>query len=143
MKKIGEICLDTGVLMLGDLTYLKKIKQTPHQSNRQFMHETSKKTYTQNIDFVKYTDVLIDGKTVNELIEAAILTEVKTTNDTELSTENILNDLESGFKQINFDNGAPGKALALLSKEGFYPVYVEMDEEGVAKLVIDFRAEEA
>ncbi len=69
-----------------------------------------------------------------------MLTEIKHTNGTELSTENILNDLGAGFKQINFENGTPGKAFAVRSEEGFYPVYTEMDEKGVAKLIVDFRA---
>lgn len=67
---------------------------------------------------------------------------MKDTNNTELSTENILNDLDSGFKQLNFENGAPGKAFALLSEEGFYPVYAEMDEKGIARLIVDFRAKQ-
>ncbi len=140
MDKIGEILLDSGVLVMGDLIFLKKIKQTPHQSNRQFVHATTQKTYTQNVDFQKYTDILIDNLTVNELIEKAVLTEIKHTNDTELSTENIINGLGEGFKQLNFENGTPGKAFAMLSEEGFYPVYTEMDEKGVAKLIVDFRA---
>lgn len=140
MEKIGEILLDSGVLVIGDLIFLKKIKQTPHDPNRRFVHAETQKVYTQNIDFQKYTDVLIADQTVNELIGKAVLTEVKDTNNTELSTENILNDLNSGFKQLNFEKGTPGKAFALLSEEGFYPVYAEMDEKGIAKLIVDFRA---
>ena len=140
MEKIGEILLDSGVLVIGDFIFLKKIKQTPHDPNRRFVHVKTQKIYTQNIDFQKYTDILIDNQTVNALIEKAVLTAVKDTNNTELSTENILNDLDSGFKQLNFENGAPGKAFALLSEEGFYPVYAEMDEKGIAKLIVDFRA---
>jgi hypothetical protein len=142
MKKIGEILLDTGVLVVGDLISLKRMKQTPHQAVRQFMHSQSQQVYTQGLDFQKFTDLLLDGLSVNDLIEKGVLVERKQTNDTELSSENILNDLEAGFKQIKFENGASGKALAVLSEEGFFPVYAETDERGISKLVIDLRAEQ-
>lgn len=142
MKKIGEILLDTGVLVVGDLISLKRIKQTPHQVARQFLHHQTERIYTQGIDFQKFTDLLLDGSNVNELLEKGVLTESKPSNDTELSSENILNGLEAGFKQIKFENGVSGKALAVLSEEGFYPVYAEIDEHGVSKLVIDLRAKQ-
>jgi len=142
MKKIGEILLDTGVLVVGDLISLKSMKQTPHQTARQFMHSQSQQIYTQGLDFQKFTDLLLDGLSVNDLIEKGVLVERKQTNDTELSSENILNDLETGFKQIKFENGVSGKALAVLSEEGFFPVYAETDERGISKLVIDLRAEQ-
>lgn len=140
MKKIGEILLDTGVLLLGDLISLKRMKQTPHQTSKQFMDSRSQKTYTQGIDFQKFTDQLFDGLSVNELLQQGLLHEMKHTNDTELSSENILNDLAAGFKQIKFENGASGKAMAVLSEEGYYPVYAETDENGISKLIIDLRA---
>lgn len=140
MKQIGEIFLDTGVLVVGDLISLKRMKQTSHQSIRQFVHSQSQQTYTQGVDFQKFTDLLLDGLSVNELIAQGLLVEVKHTNDTELSSENIVNDLGAGFKQIKFENGTNGKALAVLSEEGFYPVYAETDERGISKLVIDLRA---
>ncbi len=140
MKQIGEIFLDTGVLIVGDLISLKRMKQTPHQSIKQFVHSQSQQIYTQGVDFQKFTDLLLDGLSVNELIAQGLLVEVKHTNDTELSSENIVNDLGAGFKQIKFENGTNGKALAVLSEEGFYPVYAEMDERGISKLVIDLRA---
>jgi|GEM_PF-1754037 len=121
MEKIGEILLDSGVLIVGDLVFIKKIKQTPHEVNRQFVHSNDGKIYTQNIDFNKYTDILFDNYTVNELIAQGVLTAVKNTNDTDLSTENILNDLDQGFKQLYFENGSPGKAFAVLSEAGFFP----------------------
>lgn len=65
-----------------------------------------------------------------------ILTAEKQTNNTELSSESILQDLESGIKQLFFETGTP----AILSEEGYYPVYAETDENGIARLVIDFRA---
>ena len=43
MKKIGEILLDTGVLLLGDMTNLKKMRQTPHHPLKQFTHAQSQK----------------------------------------------------------------------------------------------------
>ena len=139
MKKIGEILLDTGILLIGDLTNLKKIKQTPHSANRRFIHLETQQAYTQNVDFKKYSDVLADGKTVNELIQAHILKEVSTTNDTELSSENIINGFQDGIRQLRFENGTDGKALALLLEEGVFPVFVETDEHGISKLIIAFR----
>lgn len=47
MEKIGEILLDSGVLVIGDLIFLKKIKQTPHDPNRRFVHvKTQKNIHT-------------------------------------------------------------------------------------------------
>ena len=139
MKKIGEILLDTGVLLLGDMTYLKKMKQSPHHPVRQFKHIQNQTIYTQGIDFQKYSDILIDKNSVNDLIAKKILIEIKQTNDIELSSENIVNDLSTGFKQIRFENGANGKAFAVLSDEGYYPIYAETDEKGISKLIIDLR----
>lgn len=139
MKKIGDILLDTGILLIGDLTNLKKIKQTPHHANRQFLHLATRQTYIQNVDFTKYSDVLADGKTVNELIEAHLLEEVSPTNDTELSSENILNGFQEGIRRLRFENGTEGKALALLLEEGVFPVFVETDEQGISQLIIRFR----
>jgi hypothetical protein len=48
----------------------------------------------------------------------------------------------NGIKQLYFDNGVSGKALAVLSKEGFCPVYAESDERGIKRLVIEFRTDE-
>ncbi len=70
-----------------------------------------------------------------------ILEEVKPINTTELSSENILNNLEKGFKQIDFENGTAGKAFAALLAEGVFSVYAEMGENGIEKLLIDFKKE--
>ena len=138
MEKIGEILLDSGVLLLGDLIQLKKIKQSVHNVKRQFLHTETQKTYTQGVDFNKFTDILLDNKTVNELLADASLQELSTQNPHELSSENILKDLEKGFKQIDFENGTEGKAFAVLLPEGSFQIYAQIGEKGIEKLMIDF-----
>jgi len=141
MKKIGEILLDSGVLLLGDLVEIKKIDRTPHSTQRIFVDTHTRQVYQQGIAFDKFTDILLDNKSVNQLLAEKVLEEVMPSNASELSSENILSDLEKGFKQIKFENGTDGKAFAVLSEEGFYAIYAETDEKGISKLIIDFRAE--
>ncbi|TAD99207.1 MAG: hypothetical protein EAZ97_09325 [Bacteroidetes bacterium] len=138
MEKIGEILLDSGVLLLGDLIQLKKIKQSVHNAKKLFLHTKTQKTYTQGVDFNKFTDVLLDNKTVNELLADASLQELSTQNPHELSSENILKDLEKGFKQIDFENGTEGKAFAVLLRESSFQIYAQIGEKGIEKLMIDF-----
>ncbi len=142
--KIGEILLDTGVLLLGDIANLKKIKQEKHQITRIFKHKDTKTLYEQGKNFKKFTDILLNEMTVNELIEKEILVEQQHVNDFDLSTENVLNDLENGFKQLKFETGVNGKAFAVnsINGEGFYPVYAEINENGIEQLLIDFTEKE-
>ena len=77
MKKIVEICLDTGVLLVGDLISLKRMKQTPHQPVRQFVHSQHQQTYTQGVDFQKFTDPLLDNLSVNELLAQSPVKDVE------------------------------------------------------------------
>jgi hypothetical protein len=142
--KIGEILLDTGVLLLGDIANLKKIKQDKHQFTRVFKHIDTETLYEQGKDFKKFTDILLNEMSINELIEKEILIEQKQLNEFDLSTENILNDLESGFKQLKFNTGINGKAFAInsINGEGFYPVYAEINEKGIERIIIDFTEKE-
>jgi glutamate synthase domain-containing protein 3 len=141
MEKIGEILLDSGVLVFGDLVEIKKINHLPHQTQRIFIDNKTKQLYKQGLDFQRFTDILLDNKNVNQLLAENILEEVKSINTTELSSENILNNLEKGFKQIDFENGTAGKAFAALLAEGVFSVYAEMGENGIEKLLIDFKKE--
>jgi len=138
LQKIGEICLDSGILVFGDLINLKKIKSNPHQSPTIYEHAKTGVKYTQGIDFQKYTDILFDNLTVNQLIQEDILRQVQTVPSSELSSENIVSRLAEGFMQINFENGINGKAFAVAQKEGFYGVYAQITENGITKLLIDF-----
>jgi hypothetical protein len=47
--------------------------------------------------------------------------------------------LKHGIRQLRFENGTEGKALALLLEEGVFPVFVETDEHGISKRIIAFR----
>jgi hypothetical protein len=141
MQKIGEILLDSGVLVLGDLVEIKKMNQRPHTVHKVLIDIHTHKTYTQGLDFQKFTDVLFDDKSVNQLLAEHTLEEMKPSNPNELSSENILSGLEKGFKQIDFENGIAGKAFAALLSEGVASVYAEMGENGIEKLVIDFKNE--
>jgi len=138
--KIGEILLDTGVLLLGDIATIKKIKQGKHQITRIFKHKDTETIYEQGKDFNKFTDILLNEMTVNELIEKEIIVEQNQTNEFDLSTENILNDLEQGFKQLKFETGVNGKAFAIssINGEGFYPIYAEITDNRIERLIIDF-----
>ena len=137
--KIGEILLDTGVLLLGDIKNLKKIDPKPYKKQARYKHVVLEQEYEYKIDFEKYTDILVDNKSVNELLEEELLEEIYDTNDTELSIPNIVNGLANGYKQLKFDNGETGKAFAFLSDngEGFCPIYLETDENGNERLIIE------
>ena len=141
-KKIGEIALDTGVLVIGDINNIKKFKQDSFKKQSQLRDTVSGKIYEYNVDFKKYDEVLFNNMTVNELIEKELLEEIRPTNDTDLSTENIINDIDKGHKQLHFDNGVSGKAMAYLSnaEEGNYPVYIEIGSDGTERLVIEFKS---
>jgi len=139
-KKIGEIMLDSGVLIFGDIKNIKKFKQDIYEKITKLLDKNTGKIYEYKIDFKSFNDILFDNKTVNELIKSKILEEIKNVNNHELSTENIINDIKKGYKQINFENGTTGKAFAFLNNngEGNYPVFMETDENGNERLVIEF-----
>lgn len=143
--KLGEILLDTGVLLIGDIKNLKKFKQDTYKNNAKLKDTTTGKIYEYKVDFHKYSDILFDSKTVSELLEESKLEKINDTNDTELSTENIISDLEKGFKQLNFESGTTGKAFAFLNLngEGFYPIYLEETEDGTERLVIEFQKQDS
>ncbi len=123
---------------------LKKFKQDTYKNNTKLKNKSTGKIYEFKVDFQKYSDILFDNKTVTELLENNILEKINSTNDTELSTENIATDLEKGFKRLDFENGTVGKAFAFLNLtgEGFYPIYLETTENGVERLVIEFQKQD-
>ena len=144
-KKIGDILLDTGVLLLGDIINLREFKQSEFKKTTKLRNKNTNEIYEYGKDFKKFTDLLFDNKTVNELIETKIIEEIKDTNETELSLDNIVNDIEQkNFKQLRFDTGINGKALAVLNMngEGFYPVYAEYNDKGIERLIIEFKEED-
>jgi len=138
--RIGELLIDTGILLLGDIVNLKKIDKTKYLNKTQLKDVETGKIYELQIDFKKFTDILFDNKTVNELIESGRLERINQSNDTDLSVENIINDIEKGYKQLKFDNGISGKAFAVLNLQGenFYPVYIEKTGDSVERLIIEF-----
>ncbi len=142
--KLGNILLDTGVLLIGDIKNIKKFKQSPFKNNARLKDNQTGKIYEYKVNFQKFTDILFDNKTVNELIECGVLNRIISTNNTELSTENIVTDLEKGYKQFHFENGTSGKAFAFLNQNGekFYPIYLEKNEKGIERLVIEFSEQE-
>ncbi len=140
-EKIGEILLETGVLLIGDIVNLSKLNKEKITKKASLRHKSTNKIYEYPKDFTKYTDVLFDNKTVNQLIELDILEEINQSNETELSISNIVNSIEDkGYKQLKFETGITGKALAFLNTNGekFYPVYVETTDNKINKLTIDF-----
>ena len=45
----------------------------------------------------------------------------------------ILQDLEKGFNQVDFENGEKGKAFAVLLPEGTFEVLAQVGENGIEK----------
>ena len=145
IKQIGTVVSDTGKLIICDPDYITDWKDDKFESKKAFIDTQTEKVYTYGIDFNKFTDVLFDDKTVNQLIEEERLERIPypETNEFAKSAVNA-GVINKGFAQCNFNNGTPGQAIAIGTSvgDGEFPVFAEYTEGRISKIWIDFLVEE-
>lgn len=137
--QIGILKIDSGKLLLCDPLYLEDWQKESPPPQRQYIHSETGQCLRYGIDFQNYTDT-IDGQTIKQMINAGILKAQPSTVDDQFSYHAIQQKLsQMGFGQWDFTKDNPGKAVAIITDDGIYPVYAELDEEdNLQKIWIDF-----
>ena len=140
--KIGVVAVDSGKLMICDPMYLRDWKNDKFEAIRKYEDLQTGNIYTYKKDFTNFSDILIDQKTVKQLIQEKRLKEIE--EDVEIkdfSFSNLVRAVNTKqFVQFNFPAGHAGLAIAFTSGngDGEYPVYAEMEEDQLKKIYIDF-----
>ena len=140
--QIGVVAVDSGKLMICDPLYLRDWKNNNYNTIREFKDIYSDKIFTYKKDFNDFSDILLENKSVKQLISENRLIEIEQTFDEqEFSYNSLCNMVNNNeFARFNFPNGKEGLALAFLSGagDGIYPVYAETQNDEIKKVWIDF-----
>ena len=140
-KQIGTIVSDTGKLIICDPDYLVEWKEDKFVSKKQYKDKKTNKMYTYGVDFSNFKEILLDNRSVNNLLQGGRLERIKYKETNEFSnksiTEGIIN---KSYSQCNFEDNREGLAIAVgtLLGDGKFPVFAEFQEEQIAKIWIDF-----
>ena len=136
-KKIGEINVDSGCIMITDPLYLHNWKHTSFVDKREYRDTKSGKVYVYGKDFKKYNETLFDEKDVNQLVAEKRLERI-CEEDKEYSYKGVSTTLTQQ-NSVECENNL-AIAARTYSGDGTYPVYAEIEEESerITKIWIDF-----
>jgi len=135
-KKLGEVLVESGRLMLSDPLFLPEWKTGAPK--RIYHYLPTNKTYEYQKDFSHYQDIIEEGKTVNQLISEKILIPIDQ-HQGEFSEPAMLESMQkTGIWQAFFDNGQAGIAFALAMDDGIYEVMGEWHDSDLKKIWIAF-----
>lgn len=141
VKKIGSLVIDTGQLIFCDPSYLHHWKQDAFEGKRVYKDINTEILYTYMVDFQKFTDILLDNKSVNDLIEAGRLVRIPYQETGEFSNSAVIKGiLNKGYTHCKFPAGFDGMAIAVgvPNGDGELPVFAEYKDDVMVKLWIDF-----
>jgi hypothetical protein len=145
IKKIGTITLDTGLLVLCDPSYLRYWVQDRFEGIRRYEDTQTGQIYTYGQDFRSFQEVLLDGKSVQALIDEDRLVRIPYEESGDFSHSSILKSiLNKGYAQCHFPEGFEDMAVAVgaAGGDGEVPVFAEFKDGLVSKLWIDFEQRE-
>jgi hypothetical protein len=140
-KQIGSLVCDTGVIMMCDPNFAEDFRPKAFDGKREYTDTQTQIVYTFGKDFQKYNEIVLDGKTVNELIQENRWVRIPYPETGEFTTNGFFRGIiNQGFASATFADGRKGKALAVgtLTGDGEYPVFAEYQGEQIAKIWIDF-----
>ncbi|MCP5501756.1 MAG: hypothetical protein H7A25_17770 [Leptospiraceae bacterium] len=136
--QIGILKIDSGKLLLCDPLYLEDWQKESRPTKREYIHTKTEQIFTYGTDFQNYSDKIGD-KTIKQLIQDGTLKLRDVENNNDFSYHAITQKLSKlGFAQFDFSNENPGKAVSILSDDGEYPVFAELEEDKLIKVWIDF-----
>lgn len=155
-KLLGHVGVDSGQLMITDPCYIdsqwekkdfKDIRLYKHIKSRRVYHYNSPFSPIKNLpgkSFVSYDEIINKGKSMNDMIQAKEVKQIKTKEQIALlhtfSYAGICESSEAKAHQINYKAGHPGVAVTFNSGygDGYYPVYGTFNkEERCVKVEID------
>lgn len=148
---IGYVGVDSGQLLITDPCYIGSLwKNKDFQDIRIYTDKETGKTYQYKKDFEKFQDKIIDGKTVNELIEEGRLIKKERKPSGEYSYDGACQatiESKDGGGQLHYPMGHVGAGVAVggFGGDGQYPVYATLIDDGdkwgeyVSKVEVKFR----
>jgi len=137
VKPIGIVIVDSGKLMFCDPVFLREWKHS--LPARQFKDVQTDKIYQYGRDFQNFQEVLLNNKTVRQLIEEKHLEAVAQDTKHEFSYSALTQSVaDEGFWQATFAEGHKGLALALAAQDGTYTVMGEWQDGNLKKIWIEF-----
>ena len=145
-EKIGDVGVDSGQLMITDPCYLLNQWKNKEFVDVRILTDNKGNKYQYRKDFDNYESVLAPfNKTVNQLVEEGILTQVPVEETGEYSYDGASKATlsDKGYGQLNFTAGHAGAGVAFSSGygDGLYPVYARKDSDGCimeVRIMMDF-----
>ena len=144
IKKIGNLLVDSGKLIFCDPAYLRHWKEDTFEAHRAFRDTQTNQVYVYSEDFKHFDDILLDGKSVNDLIAENRLERVPYETSGEFSTSAVTKGIiNQGYVQCNFPEGFEGMAIAIATPggDGEVPVFAEFKDGILKKLWLEFKDE--
>lgn len=140
-KKIGEVGVDSGQLMLVDPCYLDSEWQRKDFADYRAYIDDSGQTWQfiglgqelkEDNGFNSYAELLPSGKTPQQHIEAGEWDKIPPLKDASFSYNGVCQTTLRGEHQMNYKLGHPGVAVAFHSGhgDGVYDVEARENEEG-------------
>lgn len=134
-EQIGEVGVDSGQLMVCDPCYIdSQWKKHEMEDTRLLKHKTTGEVYQYRVHFENYDSILLDGKSVNDLIAEGTLIEIENKPTGEFSYNGVCQATLSkkGSGQLNYSLGHVGAGVAFSSGygDGVYPVYARKNKDG-------------
>jgi len=139
--QIGSIVSDTGKLIICDPAYLSKWIDNKVENKREYKDLITGNIYVYGTDFKTYDDILLEDKSVNDLISDERLQRIPLEESGEFSNKSVSHGiLDKGISQCKFEDGRKGLAFAFatLLGDGEFPIFAEFQEDRISKIWIDF-----
>jgi len=137
---LGVVGVDSGMLMVGDPCYLGEWKEEPYQDIRLYRDKKTEEVFRFLKDFNKYDEIIEPyGECPNTLLKNGTWSEIEVKIDG-FSYNGVAHTGNEIHKQINYEAGHPGRAVAFRTGygDGCYPVSGKLDEDGrIVQIVID------
>ena len=140
-KKIGSLLIDTGKIILCDPAFLQNWKQDQFEIQKEFRDQQTGNIYTYGKDFNNFKDILLDHKSVNELIAEKRFERIPYDETGEFSNSAVNKGIiNKGYVQCKFPTGFDGMAIAIGTDigDGEVPVFAEFKDGAIKKLWIEF-----
>ncbi len=139
--QIGKVCVDSAKLMIVDPLYLHEWNDNGFQDIREYEDTQNGCVYVYGKDFKKYSEILFEQKTVNELLAEGRLKKIPFVGN-DFSHNTLCHQVaDNRFAQLHFEGGGEGIAVAFSCEpgDGEYPVFAELNNEDfILKVWVDF-----
>ena len=140
-KKIGTVVSDTGKLIICDPDFLTDWKNDKFVSKKEYKDIQTGRIYTLGKDFKNLKEIILNNKSVNDLIAEKRFVRILYKETEEFSNKSITEGvINKSFSLCNFDDGRKGRAIAVGTTigDGEFPVFAEYQDGQICKIIIDF-----